>query len=161
MWAFRQLTHRSAVKLILGTGLASAVLCGADPYLGTWKLNLEKSWYGTIPAPRSYTTMCVAEKGGAFKCTNDGVRAQGQPIHWEYTAKADGQDYPVTGSTFDAISIGEVDSHTRDYFQKKSRQAAGSFRLVVSKDGRTMIGTWSRKDQDGKLVSVMAVYDRQ
>jgi len=154
--------HGPLAKVVLGMVLGSAALLGASPFLGTWKLNLEKSQFGAWPAPKSSTTTCLAEKGGAFKCTQSGMNPQGQPIHTEYTAKTDGKDYPVTGApTYDAVSVRQIDSHTREFTGKKAGQVIGTVRLTVSKDGKTSTGTWSAKDPEGKPVTWTTVSDRQ
>lgn len=153
---------KGTAKLVLGTMVASAALWGADPFLGSWKVNLQKSQYGSRPAPKSSTTTCVAERGGASKCTNDTVNAQGQQLHWEYTAKADGKDYPVTGSPlFDAVSFKQVNSRTRDITAKKAGEVVGTVRLVISKDGKTGTATWSAKDPEGKPQTWTTVSERQ
>lgn len=153
---------RGTAKLVLGTMVASAALLGADPFLGTWKLSLAKSQFGSRPAPKSSTITCASEKGGASKCTHDGVNAQGQPTHYEYTAKTDSKDYPVTGSPlFDAISFNQVDSRTRDITAKKAGQVVGTVRLVISKDGKTSTATWNAKDPEGKPQTWTTVSERQ
>jgi len=155
--------HGRLPKVVLGMVVASAALWGADPFLGIWKLNLEKSKYGAArPAPKSSTMTCVAEKGGAIKCTHNGVDAQGQPTHMEYTAKSDGKDYPVTGSsTSDTLSVKRIDSRTREYTGKRAGQVVGTVRIVISKDGKTSTATWSGKDEAGKPVTWITVSDKQ
>ena len=155
--------HGRLLKVVLGMVVASVALWGADPFLGTWKLNLEKSKYGAVPpAPKSSTVTCVAEKGGAFKCTGNGVDAQGQPTHSEYTARYDGKDYPVTGiPEIDTVSLKRIDSRTIESTGKKAGQVNGTVRTVISRDGRTRTATWSGKDEAGKPVTWTTVSDKQ
>jgi hypothetical protein len=50
---------------------------GVDPYIGTWKLNLEKST-STRPLPKSRTATWAVE-GQNLTVTVEGVEANGQP----------------------------------------------------------------------------------
>jgi hypothetical protein len=75
---------------------AGAACWAGDPQMGTWKLNEAKSKF----APgRGKNTMVVYKDamGGKVKITTDGVDANGEPTHSEWTGKFDGREYPVTG----------------------------------------------------------------
>src|SRR5262245_41333062 len=65
-------------------------------FAGTWKLNTAKSTYTPGPTPKSQTAVLEAVDGG-MKVVSDRVESDGQKVHFEWTAKFDGKDYPVTG----------------------------------------------------------------
>jgi len=154
--------HARLPKVVVGAVVVSAALWGADPFLGTWKLNLEKSKFGAAPVPKAGTRTCVAQRGGMIKCTQDGVNAKGESTHMEYTVKYDGKDYPVTGSpTVDTVAAKRIDSRTQEWTGKKAGQVVGTVRIVVSKDGKTLTGTWSGKDPAGNPITYTTVSDKQ
>src|SRR5262249_7156109 len=57
----------------------------ADPWVGTWKVNLAKSTYSPGPKPQTAGTVKIEAVQDGFKTTIDGVNAQGQPTHTEAT----------------------------------------------------------------------------
>ena len=84
---------------MLALGLTPAVsLWAADAAIGTWKLNAAKSKYSPGPAPKS-ATITYEETTDGIKRTGDSVAAEGKKTSFEYTAKYDGKEYPVSGST--------------------------------------------------------------
>src|ERR1700687_2641147 len=92
-------------------GLA-ATLVAANPAIGTWKLNLDKSKYSPGPAPKS-ATITYEETTDGIKRTGDSVDAEGKRASFEYTAKYDGKEYPVSGSDdFDTITLQQINDHT-------------------------------------------------
>jgi hypothetical protein len=134
---------------------------GADSNVGTWKLNLAKSTYSPGPAPKSATLTIEAHDGG-IKYTSHGENAEGSPIHIEFTAKYDGQDNPVTGSSdFDSIAIKRIDAHTLEATTKKDGTVMVTSRTVMSHDGKTRTLTSKGKNAAGQDVNNVVVYDRQ
>ena len=69
----------------------------ADPLVGKWKLNVAKS----KGAKSGSTTIEAAGKGVKFSV--DYVSADGTAGPWEFTAKFDGKDYPVTATVHMAM----------------------------------------------------------
>lgn len=144
---------------ILTLALATVAMA-ADPHVGTWKLNLDKS-KGTGPAPKSATVKIVAQNNG-IKSVRDGVSAEGQASRVEYAAKYDGKDYPYTGSqTIDTIAFRKIDANTFDIVLKKAGKEMAREREVFSKDGKTMTRTVKGKDAQGQDINITAVYDKQ
>src|SRR6266436_1509073 len=116
----------------------AATLVAADPTAGTWKLNPAKSKYSPGPAPQS-ATMTYEDTADGIKRTGENVLPDGTKTSFEYTAKYDGKDYPVTGSdTYDAVALKRVNDHTVETTLKKSGKVMTTGRRVVSKDGKTM-----------------------
>ncbi len=109
-----------------------------DPIIGTWKLDVAKSKYSPGPPPKSLTlTFQAAEKG--TKLTSDGVDAQGQPTHTEYTANYDGKDYPITGSAIGGtVSLKRIDARTVQRTDKKGGKVVQTLTRKVSADGKTL-----------------------
>src|ERR1051325_11717955 len=86
----------AAATLILFTP-ASRAGAQANPFLGTWELNVAKSKHTPGPAPKQQTTMYEAA-GDGIKVTTSGTDAAGNPISTSFTANFDGKDYPVAGN---------------------------------------------------------------
>ena len=92
----------------------------ADPAIGTWKLNTAKSKYSPGPAPKS-ATITFEETADGVKRTGESIDADGNKTSFEYTAKYDGKDYPVSGSDlYDAIALKRLNDHTVESTLKKS-----------------------------------------
>jgi ribosomal protein S18 len=141
-------------------GLA-VVLLAADPMIGTWNLNVAKSQYRPGPPPRA-ATIKYAETADGIKRTGENVDADGNPTSFEYTAKYDGKDYPVTGSdAYDAITLKRINDHTSHATLKKSGKVVSIARRVVSKDGKVMTLTITGTNAKGQKMKNVAVYEKQ
>ena len=97
-----------------------------------------------------------------MKVTVDGIDANGNPTHSEWTGKFDGKDYPVTGDLIaDTRSYRRINTRTLALTSKKGGKVTLTGRIVVSADGRTRTVTTSATDSKGKKVRTTAVYDKQ
>ncbi|HYM05437.1 MAG TPA: hypothetical protein VEU11_02660 [Terriglobales bacterium] len=138
----------------------AATLVAADPIAGTWKLNAPKSKYTPGPPPKS-ATITYEETADGTKRTGESVDAEGKTTSFEYTAKYDAKDYPVTGSDlYDTITLKRIDAHTIEATLKKSGKVVSNARRVVSKDGKLMTLTITGTNPKGEKVHNIAVYDK-
>jgi hypothetical protein len=156
--------YRRVIDVVLCVFVfALAAWAQQDPYLGTWKTNLAKSKYDPGPAPRNPTTIKrESAPGGGVKTTVDGMDAQGNPTHSEYTASYDGKDYPVKGSTeWDTVAIRRIDANTRLLINKKGGNVVRLARHAVSPDGKTLTSISVGVDAQGHAFHDIAVYDKQ
>jgi len=132
----------------------------ADSMLGTWKLNVAKS-----KSPYKSGTSVVEAVGDGVKVTADMVGADGTAYHWTWTAKYDGKDVPITGTTpFGAGTVAaltRVDARTAKIVTKLNGKVTITQTLVVSDDGRTRTITTSGKDAKGRAIESTAVYEKQ
>src|SRR6202022_4083447 len=83
-------------------GLA-AVVVAAEPFVGTWKLNHDKSKYKT-GAPAKEQTVTITEADCALDVTIKGTAEDGPPMSSHYTVPAAGGDGKVIESPYDAVS---------------------------------------------------------
>lgn len=145
------------IVVLCFVGLASAF---ASPLMGTWKLNEAKS---KIPAGAPKNTKVVYEAAGdKVKVTVDGLNSDGKPTHNEWTGLFDGKDYPLVGDpSADARSYTKVDDRTMTLANKKDGKTTLTGKIVVSKDGKSRTVTVSGKDEKGKLLKIVAVYDKE
>ena len=149
---------RSLAVAFLLCLLAISVAFAQNPNMGTWKLNEAKS---KIPSGTGKTTTVeYIAAGSDIKITTDGVNAQGQPAHSEWTGKFDAKPYPVTGDpdvTYRAYK--SKGDHKLVFANMKGDKTVSNGRIEVAKDGKsrtvemTYFGT--------KKIHAKLVYDKQ
>jgi hypothetical protein len=66
-------------RIGIATLTLSVVLWGADPMIGTWKLNPAKSKDTARRIPTSLTDTYVAQDGGRVKLTRDEISDKARP----------------------------------------------------------------------------------
>src|SRR5690242_20063436 len=80
------MTRLSRVLVLACLATISATAQAADPFIGTWTLNVSKS----NTAFKSGRTVVEAD-GDGIRTTADMVRADGTAYHFRWTAKYDGK----------------------------------------------------------------------
>ena len=155
-----------AVALILAVSAAVAA-GGAEPSVGTWKLNVAQSKL-TPTQPGEATpkeeTVVKRELGNDFELTITGTLTNGSPIAAKATHPQQGgviksqQGAPAEG-TFEVITvIGPGD------FYETALQNGKQVRvehIVVSKDGKTLRATIKGTDAQGQSYEQLEVFDKQ
>jgi len=146
--------------LILGVAIVASA---ADPFLGTWKINLAASTYSPRAAPASQTRVYTEEPDGAIKVTIRTVDAKGHSTIIEVAANYDGKDYPVTGdSHVDAMSLKKINEYKAESNLMHGKTVVATILREISKDGKRMTITYKGADEDqGLQVNNTVVYDRQ
>jgi hypothetical protein len=140
--------------------LAGAVCLAADPQMGTWKLNESKS--KITPGTLKNTQVVYSSMFGQVKVKSDGIDANGKPIHFEWSGKLDGKDYPVTGDpNSDTRSYTKVNERTLATANKKNGKVRVTGQIVISGDGKTRTVTISGTTPKGKKFKNVAVYEKQ
>jgi hypothetical protein len=160
--------NRLFSMLVVGTALS--VLSGAtafaastaDPAIGTWTLNVEKSKFTPSPGPKSATRTYAQTADGSIALTFSSVAADGSAHSGQSTFKYDGKDYPLTGSPdFDTISLKRVNATTVKSAQKRNGAVIGWTTRSVSAHGKVLTLTSKGKDPKGAPFHSVAVYDKQ
>jgi len=87
--------------MILTLTLATIAMA-ADPFVGTWKLNVAKSKFNPPGSALKSDVVKIVAQDNGLKFTFNRMDAEGKAIHIESAPKFDGKDYPVTitGNTF-------------------------------------------------------------
>jgi hypothetical protein len=144
--------------------LAGSLLAQSTAFVGTWKMNLEKSKYPAGTAPKSLTRNVSAD-GDTVTYKFEGEGADGTAFSYGFASKYDGKDSEITGTGMpfgaDHIAIKQVNSHMLSSTMKKGDKAAGSSTAMVSHDGKTLTLTSKGTDAAGKAVKTVVVYDKQ
>ena len=143
---------------------SAAVDAEVNPWNGTWALNADKSKApgGSIPHPTS--TNIIEIQGETMRLIADHTDTSGNLEHVEYTAKLDGNEYPVQstppGPQPYTISLKEIDPRTREFVE-----VIGTFTIkgrdVRSEDGKSFSRIVDIKDDQGNDVSVIQVFEKQ
>jgi hypothetical protein len=168
---------------ILAVALASfavargvvAQTAGTDPFLGAWRLNVERSVYRPGPRPpadlvdlRAYTML----EGGWMRYTTTSTNPQGAPTMQVGVFKVDGQRHPVHNfNTIGALmATGRASNLTRSYRAIDARtvesitytDGVAGLPVVrtVSADGMTIIQTSRGTNAQGVTINDVLVYDR-
>jgi hypothetical protein len=155
------------MKTLLQTVALAAMLAfttvasAADPVVGTWQLNLAKSKFSPVPAPKT-DTRTYAESADGITMTWKSVAADGKEMNVKSTYRTDGKDYPITGSpNFDTLTLKQIDSHTVQSTQKKGGKVVGETKRTVSKDGKELTLASKGTGADGVAYDNVMVYDRK
>jgi hypothetical protein len=140
------------------------LLAEDNPFLGTWKLNVAKSNFGTLPAPKSQTRT-IAAQGNGVKYSFEGVGADGTPFAYSFLTYYDGTEAAVTGTGSpggaDSITLKRVNSHKIEGTLHKGGKDIGKVTAEVSKDGKVATVKLKGRAADGKEYSTDVVYDKQ
>ncbi len=146
------------VGLILWAQGNPASVQAADPAIGTWTLDVAKSKFSPGPPLKSLTVRFEAA-GDGVKLMTDGVNAEGQPTHTEYTANYDGKDYPITGSAIaDTVSLTRIDARTIQRTDKKGGKVVQTLTRKISADGKMFTVTVKGTDAKGQPVNNVLVF---
>jgi hypothetical protein len=135
----------------------------ADPWIGTWKTNLEKSTYSPGPKPTSPTTIKLESSADGMKSTFDGMTGEGKPFHTEAVGAFDGKDNPVKGARLPNTTVAykRIDARTYEAATKIDGKPTTTARVSVSTDGKTMTATVTGKNAEGQSVKNVIVHDKQ
>ena len=153
------------MKKILAFVLLAAMSCAgtafaADPVLGTWKLNVEKSKFRPnavlTAATRTYT-----ESNGLYTLDVKATRADGKEQSYQIQYR-DGKDEKRTGSSsVDSTHAKRIDANTWDFDLKKDGKVVGHVHRVVSADGKTLTVHATGAQISGGEGEETLVYDKQ
>ena len=151
------------MTVILVLALATVAMA-ADPFVGTWKLNLAKSKFNPGPPPRSLTRTCEDRGGGVIHVTFEGIDPQGNRIFQQWAAKYDGKDYPVQrlgAKTVISISIKATNAYTAEHIFKEDGKLTTTSTLTIPKNGKTMTINQKNRNAQGQQVNNIIVFDKQ
>lgn len=150
-----------ASLMMLTTLLVAGTAFAADPIVGTWKLNVEKSKFASghelKSASRVYT-----EAGGEYtleqKLTGADGKETSSTAHY-----SNGKDVKQSGATGDADSVlaKKVSANTWNFDLKKDGKVVGHVHRVVSADGKTLRVHNTGANVTGATMDETLVYDKQ
>jgi hypothetical protein len=152
--------------LFLGSLLAllvpvvMAADAAADSSVGTWKLNVAKSTFGSGMIPKSETRTYSSTSMGTHVVI-EGEDSTGKKSKTETLLTYNGQPQKVVGNAdFDAVTTKRVDKYETTAELLKGGKVVGSLRRLVSGDGKTMSINQKVLKPDGSTETSMGVYER-
>lgn len=136
------------------------------PWLGTWKLNLEKSTYqsGKPPAGTVRTYAMTATGPDTFDIVIRSTSPEGvQTMHMETRgARFDGKDYQEVGNPFaDANRFRITGERTYEFVESRNGAVVITITAEISADGKTRTSRQQGRRPDGTTTLNVAVWDRQ
>jgi hypothetical protein len=145
--------------------LLAGSLFAADPFAGTWKLNLAESKFGGPMKPPKELTIVIQEQGDQGFDIVTSVAADGSHISNKYAFPktggevkvVEGQSAPGTSSV---LAKRKADARTRDWTITLPSRVTLHEHDVVSKDGKTMQMSTKGMDGQGKSYETIEVFDR-
>jgi hypothetical protein len=152
------------LSCLLVAFLLAGSLFAADPFVGTWTLNLAKSKYGGPMNPPKNETIVISEQGDQRVDTTKGVRADGSPMSIQNTFTDTGGEVkssglPAGGSV--VVAKRKADSRTVDWTITLPSRMRLIEHDVVSDDGTMMTSTLKGTDDQGQPFVSVIVYDRR
>src|SRR5215831_18369582 len=87
---------KTALMVLMMSGLTTKVLAlEPDVFVGTWKMNLEKSDFesGNVPRPIGPNLTRIESFENGLRFIAQGVNSRNQKMYHEYTITFDGRDH--------------------------------------------------------------------
>src|SRR6185295_2500289 len=158
----KRISVLATLMLFAFVSIAALAQTPAKPvFVGTWRLDPAKSKYSPGPTPKSQVAVIDAVDGG-MKVVSDRVEADGQKVHFEWTAKFDGKDYPVKGdASRDAVSVKKVDDYNLEITNKKGGKVTTSIKAVYAKNGKSRVETVTGTNAQGQKVNNVTEWTKQ
>lgn len=150
--------------LVAAAVVAGPLMAQKNPsFAGTWKLNLAKSKYEGVPAPKSLTRTVTAD-GGGLKYSFEGEAADGSKISYTFTSKLDGSDSAVSGVGMpggaDTVKLERTSAHKMVGDLKKGGEKIGTTVVALSGDEKS-VTVITKMKIDGKEVKAEQVFEKQ
>jgi hypothetical protein len=148
-----------ALTLIAFPSVASA----ADPFVGTFKLNPEKSsTSGGQVLPD--LTLTISEDQGNLLIETSGTGANGSPITADVLVlpKAGGTIKAPDGEkNYDSTVVSRKDPNTIDMSARQQGKERTRVKLALSRDGKTLTRSFTSTNAQGKPVTGTSVLERK
>jgi hypothetical protein len=139
----------------------AAALSAADPFVGTWKMNLAKSKY-KAGAPPKEQIATITVTGSDMTVRVDAINADGRKTVVSYTIPYEGGmgKMSETSPAYDGISGKHIGPYEREISRWKDGKAVFTARSVVSADGNSMLTSSKGVSPQGTPVDASIVYDK-
>jgi hypothetical protein len=156
----RRIVPLAASAFAVVFALTSAVAAQAmDRWVGTWKLNVEKSRYEAGPRPDFRSINPVVE----LKVLDGTLRITSGPINASFVNEVvfDGKPHPVNGRLERTTRVYRwIDDRTYEWVQRVDGRVTTTTHLQLSPDGQTHTVTTTGVDENGRAVKRVTVYER-
>ena len=149
----------SACAVIAAFAASGLTIAQDNPFVGTWKLNVEKSKYDPGPSPKRQTRSW--ESSGVV--TVEGIDAMGKPRTFGYTIRTDGKEYPATGATngADSVSAKAIDANTLRATFKRGGTPFEVANFSISNNGKVLTISSAGTNANGQRFKNVQVWEKQ
>ncbi|MBM4312760.1 MAG: hypothetical protein FJ122_02440 [Deltaproteobacteria bacterium] len=131
----------------------------AEPFSGTWKLNVAESTFA-FPAPRS-VLLRIEVNGDRVTLVEDTVSSNGESEHAEIEARFDDEVHPIVGSGLaDGFVIHRINSREWRTQGFKAGVNVFSAALILSEDEQGFREFGETTLADGRRTAVSLIYER-
>jgi hypothetical protein len=145
------------LKLFGFSILAAFLYAGADPFVGTWKLDSDRSKFSSTGTSFMFATIQVESAGSGLKSTASAADGEGLASDFTFNSPLDGTPSKVIAATsirgssaVDTVSLKRIDDHTITATGSKNGRLVFSDKRVVSTDGMTMTITRNGITPEGR-----------
>jgi hypothetical protein len=154
-------TKRLALSLGLVTLFGAALAAADSPFIGTWKMNSEKSTFA-VGAPRLlFATMKIENTANGLRTTVSEADGDGRANDHASVSAWDGTWTDVISSpSVDKTSVKKIDDHTITVAATKDGKEVYTDRRTVSADGKTITILRSGTTSDGMKYQNTITFDR-
>jgi len=152
--------RKSLALLLLSLAFAASSAFAADPIVGTWTLNVEKSKFTSSPAPKAATRV-YTESDGVYTLEQKMTASDGKEIPLKVQYR-DGKDETVTGQNgIDSIHATKVNANTWDFSLKSGGKEVGRVHRTVSADGKVLTVHNTGRQPSGAVGNDTLVFDKK
>jgi hypothetical protein len=146
--------------LLIGSMLVTSSAFAADPVVGTWTLNVEKSKLTSGPAPKAATRV-YTESAGVYTLNQKTTGSDGKEVPFTVQYR-EGQDATVTSANgIDTIHATKVSANTWDFSLKSGGKEVGHVHRTVSADGKVLTVLNTGRQPSGATGNDSLVFDKK
>ena len=146
--------------ILLLVQVSSITQAQGNPFVGTWKANLEKSARHQNHQFKS-ATMTFELEGEVLVLKYSGVNMSGKDEGSTRRMRPDGKEYPIDQAPGYVEVTRYIGTHVLESSAKKDGNPVGLARYEVSADGKTLTATVKGVDASGRDFEQVIIFDRQ
>ncbi len=156
---------RKVLACSLFLGLAGLLLGADDPFVGTWKLNLNKSKFGPSQPGRATKeeTLVIEKSGDDGIVTMKGTREDGSAILVKYSTPVAGgpvkYDSPLPAGM--TVTSKRLDQRTTEMVTMLNGKEVSTQHNTVSANGKTLRSASKGVNAQGQAFEGVAVWDKR
>ena len=133
------------------------------PAVGTWKMDLKQSTFGSEPPSKSVTLNIIKDTPEASAWRVDVVDSAGKSVSYSWSGPVDGTLQPLKGADGQVIGKESLKRDGDALLRRGEDPSDGSSfdsRAIMSADGNTITDVTTMKSKDGKTSKTTSVYRR-
>jgi hypothetical protein len=152
---------------LLGTTIGVLVVASAlgqskHSGVGTWKVDISQSTFGSAPAPKSITVVILKDSPKLLSWRVHGIDDKGKSFAYSWSGPEDGTMHPVmqNGKEIGQQSAKREDDATILRHGEDPDGSSFDARDTTSDDGNTISEESTAKSKDGKESTTKTLYHR-